>query len=264
MKKSSYYDLSGMRVARIAVVVLGGLLLLMFCPLVSGVSNLGSWFGMGVAALILALGLFLQPLCAGLHRAYQSRIGKVVLLAVAIGLSAFVIWALTLIGMMIRRAHAEPPSGPVTVIVLGCRVNGSEPSMALTQRLEAALTFLRQREDTICILSGGQGEDELISEAEAMRRYLTERGIDAERLILEDQSRDTAQNLKNSAELIRMRSLSTDVVLVTHSYHQCRAALMAESEGLSPYAVNAKGSLRSYPTFFLRDLLGVAHKTVFG
>ena len=65
-----------------------------------------------------------------------------------------------------------------TVVVLGCQVKGEAPSLTLTERLDAAYDYLCSHPDAACILSGGQGDDEKISEAECMYRYLTKKGFD--------------------------------------------------------------------------------------
>ena len=75
----------------------------------------------------------------------------------------------------------------------------------LQERLDAALKYLDDHKDTICVLSGGKGSDESISEAECMYRYMTERGIDPTKLIREDKSTTTRENLLFSMELLAGR-----------------------------------------------------------
>ncbi len=74
------------------------------------------------------------------------------------------------------------------IIVLGAHVAGTRLSKALLERTRRALRYLEENPETRAVLSGGQGQGEQISEAEAMYRYLTEHGIDGSRLILEDTS----------------------------------------------------------------------------
>ncbi len=251
-------------VGRCVTLFLGTLILVFYLPIVSWVNNLGTWFGCGVGIIVILLSVFYPLLRTLLKTLWRQKISRAVLLILAVGFALFVIWALSLVGMMIKRAFFSPPQKDATVIVLGCKVNGTVPSKALKQRLDAAYEYLSAHPDASCVLSGGQGADEDISEARAMANDLTARGIEADRLYLEEASTDTGENLKYSAELIRREGLSTSVVIVTHSYHQCRAALEAEDQRLIPSAVNAQSTVFSYPTFFLRDLLGVAAKVVFG
>ena len=113
--------------------------------------------------------------------------------------------ALTL--LLIRRfaKGIRPPAG-ASVIVPGCQINGEEPSRTLRSRLEAARHYMEAHPDCLCVLSGGQGQDETISEALCMHKWMTSQGIPAERLLLEDRSATTLENLSFSAALLtRMR-----------------------------------------------------------
>ncbi|MDF2879300.1 MAG: YdcF family protein, partial [Clostridia bacterium] len=81
------------------------------------------------------------------------------------------------------------------IIILGARVKDETPSLALKYRLDKAYTYLNKNPQTIAILSGGQGPGESITEAEAMRRYLSQKGIAKERLVLEEHSTNTYENI---------------------------------------------------------------------
>lgn len=121
---------------------------------------------------------------------------------------------------------------PEAVIVLGCQVRGEEPSLMLQRRLDAALEVLEQNPEALCVVSGGQGSGEDISEAEAMKRYLTERGVSSDRIILEDRSVSTRENIRFSAELLKERGLSR-AVIATNEFHQYRAGIYAKRNGLT-------------------------------
>lgn len=103
---------------------------------------------------------------------------------------------------IIRNMFGKPEPGMEYIIVLGAQVKGENPSRALLRRLEAAETYLEENPETKAVLSGGQGPGENISEAQCMYRYLTETGIEKERLIIEDRSTTTRENLQFSAEKI--------------------------------------------------------------
>lgn len=115
------------------------------------------------------------------------------------------------------------------VIVLGAQVRGENPSKALTKRLEAAYDYMTENERTTAILSGGQGDGEDITEAEAMRRYLEDRGIAPERLIKEDKSTSTEENLRFCAGLIGGSDAS--VGIISNNFHICRALMIAGKQG---------------------------------
>ena len=79
------------------------------------------------------------------------------------------------------------------IIVLGAQMKPGGPSVVLKFRLDAAYDYLTANEDTLCVVSGGQGSNEPCSEAEGMYAYLVERGIAPERILMEDQSTDTSE-----------------------------------------------------------------------
>ena len=104
-------------------------------------------------------------------------------------------------GMMLSASMKSIPEykSRVTVIVLGCQVNGNQPSLMLQGRLDKAYEFLSAHPEAYCITSGGQGEHEDFAEGDIMRDYLINKGISPKRIIAETKSTDTYSNLKNSA-----------------------------------------------------------------
>ena len=98
------------------------------------------------------------------------------------------------------------------VVVLGAHVKGEVPSRALELRLKAALKYARENEDTVLILSGGQGSGEDITEAKCMENYLTAHGIPKERLVSEEKSTRTKENLKFSDDLTGCSKKNTGIL----------------------------------------------------
>lgn len=115
------------------------------------------------------------------------------------------------------------------VIVLGAQVKKDLPSRSLRRRLEKALSYAEKHPDAKLILSGGQGSGEEISEAECMARWLREKGIAQERLILEDRSESTYENLVFSDRLTGCSKASC--ALVSNNFHIYRALELARSCG---------------------------------
>lgn len=109
---------------------------------------------------------------------------------------AFLSYSLATAASSKARFDALPEDEQLTVMIFGCYVRGEEPGRTLTTRLDAALSLLKRYPNADCIVSGGQGSNEAISEAEAMRRYLVSRGIAEERITLEDRSTNTSENLE--------------------------------------------------------------------
>ena len=102
------------------------------------------------------------------------------------------------------------------IIVLGAHVDGTRLTLALLERTRRALQYLEENPDTKAVLSGGKVDGESLSEAQAMCDYLVEHGIDRERLILEERSTSTTENLKFSLALI---GLDHSVGVVTNNFH---------------------------------------------
>lgn len=137
-----------------------------------------------------------------------------------------------------QASHEDIPQNADYVLILGARVKGTVPSLSLKYRMDAAAEYLRANEDAKAIVSGGQGSGEDISEAEAMRRGLVERGIEESRIILEDQSTSTYENITFSKKLIPKGNYT--ILLVSNDFHLYRAGLMADQEGLNTIGLPAK------------------------
>ena len=143
----------------------------------------------------------------------------------------FLLFALVL-GCIICEAHSQPKQGADYMIILGARVKGDRISPLLRYRLDRALDYLSENEDTMVVVSGGKGPGENLSEAEAMQDYLVEHGIVAERIMMEDASANTDQNIRNSIQIIREQETieqsskqgkGKHLVLVSNGFHLFRA-----------------------------------------
>ena len=117
--------------------------------------------------------------------------------------------------------------------------------------------------DTKCIVSGGQGDNEPFSEAEGMKRYLVSKGIDESRIIMEDQSINTVQNIVNSKEL--MESEDAKVGIVTSNFHVYRAVKIAKKQGIEDACGIAGYVVPEFmPTNMFREFFGVVKDTLAG
>ena len=101
-----------------------------------------------------------------------------------------------------------------------------------------------------------------MSEAEAMYNWLVDKGIDKNRLYMEDKSTNTRENLLFSKELIEKEGLSPIITIVTHDFHQYRATLIAKSIGIEPYNVSGRTFAVFYPVFYVRELAGVLYELI--
>ena len=188
--------------------------------------------GVSFSANLCLLGM---AACLGLlflSRMGQRRRGWKILLRIAqTGLALLVITLAAVEVWVIRIGQRNDAAQPAdAVIVLGAGVNGTTPSLALQTRIDAAESYLKANPGIPAVLSGGQGPGEDISEARAMFDALTARGIDPERLILEEQSANTRQNLQNSLALLPDDYHKT-VAIVTNDFHMGRVRLLLNAAG---------------------------------
>ena len=156
------------------------------------------------------------------------------------------------------------PKKPETeyVIVLGCGIlpdGGVTP--LLRGRLDAAIAAYEAggRKAKI-IVSGGQGADEIVSEARAMANYLRAKGIDEGDIILEDESRTTEENLRNSLAIMNSRGGVRHCTIATSSYHCLRAAMFARRLGINASCVGGRTAAFYYPAAFFREYVALIMK----
>ena len=133
--------------------------------------------------------------------------------------------------LVISGLHAVAPAGMDYLIVLGARVDPDGPSPALNRRLNAVMACIDDHPDAIIIASGGQGSDEPLSEARCIRDELIKRGVDERRIVMEDRSTATIENIKYSMAL--MDSPDAEVGIITNNYHVYRATRLARKAGLT-------------------------------
>ena len=153
------------------------------------------------------------------------------------------------------------------VVVLGAGLHGSTPSLSLRSRIDAAYVYLIDHPDTICVVSGGQGAGEDLSEAKAMYQELTSMGIAPERIWMEDLSTSTQENLRFSMALIEEKTGQKPyaINLISNDYHLLRAKMFARDEGVIAYGIPAKTPYISlFVNYFLREIAGIWHHILIG
>ncbi len=150
------------------------------------------------------------------------------------------------------------------VLILGAGLDGDKPREVLQERLNTSLYYVYDSDIALIIASGGQGHDETISEAEAMKRFLVASGTDPSRIIKEEQSTSTRENVAFSAALIRERvaTRSPRVLIVTSSFHLFRAKQLAKEYGLVPYGIGARTPKALLPRYLIREYLAIINDLV--
>jgi len=128
------------------------------------------------------------------------------------------------------------------LIVLGCAVNGDTPSQMLSYRIDAAYTYLKKNPNTQCIVSGGLGQGDTITEAQCMFNELTARGIAADRIWLEEKATSTKETMLYVKALLQEKTggIPERIGVLTSEYHLYRAQKIAADQGLTASTVPAQ------------------------
>lgn len=244
--------------------IIGLIFFLWFCLpfLVAGICNIGNITGM-VVAFLLMLYMKCMPL---VHKwilfLWEYKIGKGICMSLCGILISIAVLAMVESVFMVQAASKEPEEN-ATAVVLGCRVYGERPSLSLVERLEAAYEYLTEHPEAVCVVSGGKGNGEDISEAEAMYRWLIDKGINPSRIYKEENSTDTEENIRFSKDVIQENGLDENIAIITSEYHTYRAGLMAEQEGLNFGAAPGKTAIWLFPTFYVRELYAILAEWIF-
>ena len=170
---------------------------------------------------------------------------------------------------VINVGRSDLPALPAdAVVVLGAGVNGTQPSLSLYTRLTAALDYLEENPDIPVVLTGGLGYGEEITEARCMYDWLTARGVDPARLILEEQAGNTAENFAFSKELLEEQGIDPAenlVAVVTNDFHIARSRLIAARQGYGhAFGVPAKLPWRHLEVnYYLRESFAMVKTWIF-
>lgn len=229
-------------------------------PLSMGVCHIGVFWP--AALLLLFIWMLLRPEKFKKLLTGRRRVLWRALLAL---LAAALVCIDVILGLMIRQTLNRPDgSAPVTVVVLGCQVQGLEPSPMLKMRIDSAYDYLAAHPDAVCVATGGMADDEIIPEAECIRDELVRRGIDPARIYLEDTSENTRQNIANAAEIIRQNGLPATIAVASDNFHQLRPALYAEDCGLQARSLGCRSYRFLGPCYWAREVIAVAAAWAFG
>ncbi|MFJ7981146.1 YdcF family protein [Lysinibacillus xylanilyticus] len=187
---------------------------------------------------------------------WVTRLG-VILLAICI---VVFIW----LGEEMKQGVQPAANGTATyIIVLGAKVKpGGIPSLSLKNRLEEAVKYLNKYPHVKVIVSGGQGADEDQTEASVMFKYLQDKGIDTSRILVEEQSTSTYENLLFSKELLPKGTKK--ITILSNDFHLKRAKYLAESLGFevdvvaaeTPKSVEIKLKLRERAALLKTYIIG--------
>lgn len=244
-----------------------------FCYLI----KLFIWSEGALPYAVAVLVCVILPLAVFLHR--KGILGRIfgrayagIRTLYAAGLMFYMISFLLLCGFILGGELSETPAEDLpentAFVVLGAKVEASgQPGAILRRRLDTALGLLSDKPDAKCIVSGAQGSNEPMSEAQSMKNYLVRHGISEDRIILEDESYNTIQNIKNVKAIAEKEGIGA-LAFVTTNFHVPRVRILCGRIGLDEietYFYNAPNSspLMLY-TILVREYMSYCKLILFG
>lgn len=233
-------------------------------PLRYGIFHWGNAVLLAAFGLIF-LGLVFYRTCGRLiARICAGKGGRIVLVCILVLLAAGLVYASILSVFVMRAPQKQTEERNLPLIVLGCHIIDDSPSPILENRLVAAKEYLIQNPEAPCIVSGGKTPGENYAEAEVMKQWLTANGIDEKRIIVEDRSQNTEENMRFSMEHLQQKGWGSRAVVATDFWHEWRAQLFAQRVGLEAYAYPCSTPLDLLPTYYVRELLALTRYLVLG
>ena len=242
----------------VGAVVWGVLAFLAVCyGIMIGSVNSGTGFFVIWFVIAALCGLCGLAVGLGWTRKIPPRAKTVCVVLLCVALAVFLVGE----GCILSGFGKEGRPGLDYIIVLGAQVKEDGPGSILVRRLTVARDYLLANPETVCVVSGGQGSNEPWSEARGMADWLISNGIAAGRIVLEDASFSTADNLKNSRALI---PADASVGIVTNNFHVFRSLRIAEKCGFSE-AVGMSAGMSPWflPHNMLREFFALVKYVLF-
>lgn len=231
--------------------------------IIYGFIVLGTRSGTNSFLLWIGIGVLLLALMAAFHFQMWDKIPVLVRRIIVVLFSVIIIVFIVIEGCIISGFSSKGEANLDYIVVLGAQVRENGPSRVLQYRLDEAYEYLLDNEETVCIVSGGQGHNEPFSEAQGMYEYLVDKGISPERILMEEKSANTVENLANSSQYF---DKETDRIgVVTNNFHVFRGVRLAKHLGIqNVYGIAAKAHPLYLPNNMLREFFGVAKDLLYG
>jgi uncharacterized SAM-binding protein YcdF (DUF218 family) len=247
-------------ISGIIVLIPCGILFFIFViPMTHRIINHGNIAGASATAAVMFIWMF-YPIIKrkkGLYITYN-----IFLALFTIGC----IYAVFLSSLMIITMREKPTPAPEngsTVIVLGCRIWGDVPSIMLARRLAGAHEYLLENENAVAVVTGGVGAGQYRSEACVMRDWLVNRGIESERIFLEELSTSTAENIAFAYDIIKENNLPENIVIVSDGFHVRRGKMIALKYFDEVSTVSVKTQPYMLATYWVREWFALTQEIVF-
>lgn len=206
------------------------------------------------ASLLIALSVWFRKL--------PSIWKRIITFTIAVGILFFI--TITTI-VIVRGAHDTVTFKEECIIVLGCGIRGEKILPTLESRLNKCIEYHSHNPQALIVVSGGQGHNEDIPEAEAMKRYLLAHNISEAQIIVEDKSRNTKENFIYSKQLLdnHFKGKAYTIACITSDYHVLRAEKIAADNGINIHSFGAGIEWYLRPSAHSREALSICYYWLF-
>jgi len=242
------------RIKAIIFIVVGLVILMFMVPsvLVSEVIPEGQYcIAIGIVLIITP---FLYKFAKRLFGKYFGILTKVLLVLTVIVVSYFIVCT----SLMVNAMNDNNIPEDANVIVLGSSLLNGKPRHMLEYRLDVTALYLKNHSKAKCVVSGGNYGS--ANEGEVMKAYLVDKGIQSDRVFVENKAENTLQNIQLSKKFL---SNNKDVVIATSDFHEFRSKYFARLEGLNPYALSAKTPISNFLETWLREYMAIVKALLF-
>lgn len=203
-------------------------------------------------SVLLCIYLAVWPVIGNLGKnTLGTTLYKMISFSAVYALSLLAVYSLSAV---LNLFHLKKERNADYIVVLGAGIIGDQVTPLLAARIEKGIELLRYNPNAVLIMSGGQGPGEDIPESRAMAAYAASRGVDTEKIIIEQKSVSTQENLRFSREL--MRKQKPEIVIVTTAYHVFRALILARQQGIRCVGFGAKTKWYFTLNAFIREFVG--------
>lgn len=178
---------------------------------------------------------------------------------------AFVASFLLIEGLIIVSASTDRNVEVDYMVILGAGLKGDQITPTFQNRLDKGIEYLRANPELKVVVTGGQGPGEDLTEAEAMKRYLVNNGINEDRIIKEDRATSTSENMKYTADILEQNTGRRDykIMIVTNEFHMFRSKALARHNGFAVYGITAATNPFILPNSYIREYFAIVKSLIF-
>ncbi len=191
---------------------------------------------------------------AGLYLSRGTRVKINRIMWTVISISLVIILAISIV-MVTGYEEFKGDYRGQTIITLGSKIEGSKPSATLKNRLDSTLELLEKYPDSKVIVTGGQGNDEAQPESQVMKKYLVDNGVAENRVLEEDKSTSTKENLEYAAHIAKENDISQEFIIVTDGYHEYRGNKYAKKQNIKSQGYPSKSVQGFGFSYWFREIL---------